>query len=342
MLSRLTGYGQPMQSDQLRRREFITLLGGAAATWPLTAPAQQPMMPVIGYISSRSPQAEQSELSAFRQGLNETGYVEGRNAAIEYRFASGRLDRLPALAADLMRRRVAVIAAAGNVAARASKESTAEIPIVFHTADDPIAIGLVTSLSRPGGNVTGVTAMAGALPTKRLELLHELLPMATTVGLLVNPANANAEPDSGALQAAAGALGLQAYVLNAASDDDIETVFANLSRKQITALVVNSDAFLTSRRKVIVGLAARYKIPAIYSFREHAADGGLISYGTFRSEGYRQMGVYVGRILKGAKTTDLPVIQPTRFELVINLKTAKALGIDIPPTLLAIADEVIE
>jgi putative tryptophan/tyrosine transport system substrate-binding protein len=326
----------------MQRREFITLLGGAAAGWPLAARAQQPAMPVVGFLSGLASTSSRQELTAFRQGLSEAGFVDGKNVALEYRWAEGDYAQLPALAADLISHHVAVIATAGNVATRAANKVTATIPIVFHTGDDPIAVGLVLSLNKPSGNVTGVSAMAGELPAKRMELLHELVPAATVVGVILNPSNANAKHDEATLKTAAGAIGLQLHILTARDANSLNAAFATVVQKQIGALIINTDASLLSRRDQIVALAARHKIPTMYSYREWASGGGLISYGAIRTDTYRQAGIYVGKILKGEQPKDLPVLQPTKFELVINLKTAKALGLTVPPSLLTRADEVIE
>jgi putative ABC transport system substrate-binding protein len=323
----------------MRRREFITLLGGAAA-WPLTARAQQPTLPVIGFLHSGSASPAHA---AFHGSLNETGYVDGRSVRIDYRYAGGDYDRLPALAADLVRRQVAVLAASGGVhTALAAKAATATIPIVFANGSDPVKFGLVASLNRPGGNVTGVSFFTAQLEGKRLGLLRELVPQATAIAALVNPANANADNQSKELKEAARTLGLQLHVLNAGSEREIETAFATLAQIRAGALAVASDPFLFARRQQLIVLAARHAVPAIYEWREFAEAGGLVSYGTSLTEAYRQAGSYAGRILKGEKPSDLPVVQTTKFEFVLNLTVAKVLGLDVPPGLSARADEVIE
>ena len=327
----------------MRRREFITLLGGAAATWPLTVRAQQPTMPVIGFLSGRLQDESARDAAAFREGLNEMGYVEGRNLAIEYRWAESRNERLSELAADLVRRHVAVIAAVGgNNSAFAAKAATSTIPIVFTSAADPVAVGLVASLNRPGGNVTGVSWFAGELGPKLLGLLHELMPNVTAAALLVNPNN----PESGGqpehAQDAARVLGWQLHVISASSESEIDAAFATAMLQRAGAVIVSADPLFLSRRTQIVAQAAHYAIPTAHFDRAFVAAGGLISYGNSVSDAYRRAGVQTGRILKGARPNDLPVDRATTFELVINLKTAKALGLDVPPTLLARADEVIE
>jgi putative tryptophan/tyrosine transport system substrate-binding protein len=326
----------------MRRRDFIAGLGGAVA-WPFAVRAQQRAMPVIGFLDAGSADAAAHYAAAFRKGLSETGYVVGKDVAIEYRWAEGRFDRLPALVADLVRRQVAVIVAGGGApAALAAKAATTTIPIVFLIGDDPVNFGLVPSLNRPGGNITGESAQNVELGPKRLELLHEVVPAATTLALLVNPTNPNAETLSRDLHAAARTLGLQLQVLHASTEREIDTVFATLPQLQAGGLTIGHDAFFNSQNERLAALALGHAMPTIYQFREFAAAGGLISYGTDLADTYHQGGVYAGRILKGEKPGDLPVLQPTKFKLVINLKTAKALGLTIPETLLATADEVIQ
>jgi len=325
----------------VKRRDFITLVGGATAAWPLAARAQQAAMPMIGFLSGVSPGPFAQRLAAFRQGLNETGFIEGRNVAIEDRWAEGQYDRLPALATDLVGRRVVVIVAYTNAAALAAKAATTTIPIVFLVGDDPVRLGLVASLARPGENITGVSWLGADLEAKQLSLLHELVPNAAVIALLVD-LNALPAARVSQVEAAARALGLQLVVLNARIPSDIDMAFASLVRERAGALVVGGGAFLLSRRDQIIALAARHAIPAIYGFREYSADGGLISYGNHIPDSFRRAGVYTGRILKGDKPADLPVEQPTKFELVINLKTAKALGLAVPSSMQWLADEVIE
>jgi putative tryptophan/tyrosine transport system substrate-binding protein len=327
----------------MNRRAFITRLGSAAAAWPLAARAQQGAMPVIGFMRADTPESSVTQLAAFRQGLSETGYVEKQNITIEYRWAGqGHYDQLPALVADLVRRKVSVIAATTTQAALAAKASTTSIPIVFETGLDPIKLGLVASLNRPGGNITGVTQLSSELLSKRLGLLHDLLPAVATIGFLVDPTYPGTESQARDVQEATRTLGLQMHVLNAGTEVEINTAFADFAKLRVGALVVGAGTLFPARAQQFATLAAHHALPTFYQYREYVAAGGLISYGASLSDSYRQTGVYTGRILKGEKPADLPVLQPTKFELVINLKTAKALGLTIPPGVLAIADEVIE
>jgi putative tryptophan/tyrosine transport system substrate-binding protein len=327
----------------VKRREFITLLGSAAATWPLAARAQQPAMPVIGYLSSFPADINPKFTQAFGQGLNDAGFFEGRNVTIEYRWdEEGRYDRLPTMAADLVGRRVAVLFASPIPAALAAKAATATIPIVFAIGSDPVETGLVVSLNRPGGNVTGATFLSVELGAKRLELLRDLLPKIASIGLLVNPNNPNAAVQTKEMQVATTALGLQLNIVSAGSQSDFDNAFETLVGQRTDALVLSADPFFFSHRDQLVALAMRSPVPAIYYAREFALAGGLFSYASSFGDSFRQAATYVGRILKGEKPADLPVLQPTKFELVINLKTANALGINIPPSLLVRADEVIE
>ena len=333
--------GEEVALFNIRRREFITLLGGAAAAWPLSARAQRAAMPVVGLLDQRSPDALVDRLRGFRQGLRDAGFIEGQNAAIEYRWAENQVDRLPELAADLVRRQVAVIVAPGGLAsALAAKAATATIPIAFVVADDPVRLGRVASLARPGGNLTGINFLGGELTSKRLELPHELVPAATRVAVLVNPANA--ENPEREVEAAARAIGLQIQVLNASTIREINAAFAPFARERPDALFVGLDPFFNSRRIQLVNLASRYAVPAPYPLRDFAEVGGLMSYGANIADAWRQVGSYAGRILKGAKPADLPVVQSSKFELVINSQTATMLGLTVPDKLLARADEVIE
>jgi ABC-type uncharacterized transport system substrate-binding protein len=325
----------------IRRREFITLLGGAAAAWPVAAPAQQSAIQVVGLLNSASADGFGPMVAAFRQGLKETGYIEGQNVTIEYRWAEHQLDRLPALAADLVRRPVAVIAANGP-AVFATKAATTTIPIVFLVPEDPVKLGLVGSLARPGGNLTGINFYLGELTAKRLEFLRELVPGAARVAVLVNPANIAIETTLRDVESAGRAIGLQIQVLNASTTREIERAFETLARERPDALFVGPDAFFTDRRVQLVNLSSRHAMPTAYGARDFAEAGGLMSYGASLKDTYRQVGAYVGRILKGAKPSDLPVVQASKFELVINHPTARMLGLTVLPTLLARADEVIE
>ena len=328
----------------IARREFIAALGGTAVAWPLTTRAQQPAMPVVGFVDGGSPDASAPRAAAFRKGLNETGYVEGQNVTVEYHWLEGQYDRLPVLMADLVRRQVAVIATDGNLsAALAAKAATATIPIVFGVGGDPVRLGLVASLARPGGNATGINFFANEVIAKRLRLLHDLVPKADRVAVLVNPANASvAESTLRAVQEAAPAIGLQTQILNASTIGEIDAAFAALARERPDALFVAPDAFFTSRAVQFATLTARERIPAAYAVRELMAAGGLMFYGTDLADVAHQVGIYTGSILKGAKPADLPVLQSTKFVFAINLQTARALGIEVPQAVLSIADEVIE
>jgi putative ABC transport system substrate-binding protein len=327
----------------MHRREFVALLGGGVIAWPLGARAQQPAIPVIGYLNAGSPEAMAHLVTGFRKGLSETGYIEGRNVAIEYRWADNQYDRFAPLAADLVRRQVAVIAAVGGMAAvLAAKAATATIPIVFSAGGDPIKFGLVPSLNRPGGNVTGVTNLGNALAAKQLQLLAELVPKADAITLLANPKNPNAEADTKDVQTAAGVLGLELNILHASTPSEIDATFATLVQQRAGGLLVAVDAFFNARVNQLAALALRHAVPTICTIREFAAAGGLASYGPNVAEAHRQVGVYTGRVLKGENPGDLPVVQSTKFEFVINLQTAKIIGIEVPAGLLATADEVIE
>ena len=327
----------------MQRRQFITLLGGAAAAWPLAAHAQQPTLPVVGFLNAASAQNYTRQLAAFLKGLGESGYVDGRNVAVEYRWAEGQNDRLPAMAADLVHRQVAVIAATSTPAALAAKAATTTIPIIFELGSDPVQLGLVASLSRPGGNVTGVTNANMGIAPKRLQLLHELLPTARIMALLVNPAEpALAETYTKEVQAAARNFGLELHVLNATSEGDFDVAFSKLTQLRAGGLVIGGGAFFTSRTEQLAALSVRHAVPAIYYNRRFAVAGGLLSYGADSTDAYRLAGIYTGRVLKGDKPADLPVQQATKVELYINLKTAKALGLTIPNTLIGRADEVFE
>jgi len=326
----------------VKRRDFITLLGGAAA-WPLAARAQQPTLPVIGLLGAPSAAPYERYVAAVHQGLKEVGYIEHQNVAMEYRWANSQYDRLPGLAADLVSRRVAVIVPIGGApAVLAAKAATLTIPIVFNLGADPVQLGLVTNLNRPGGNSTGVAMMTLEIETKRLELLHELAPASTPIAILLNPSNAQAQGQEREAQAAAPVIGRKVLILKAGTEHEIERAFATLVRERAAALLVGGDTFFTSQATLFVVLTARHSIPAVYPFRSFVDAGGLISYGSSLLDAYRQTGVYTGRVLKGEKPADMPIVQPTKFELVINLKTARAVGIPIPATLLARADEVIE
>ena len=326
----------------MRRREFISLLGTAAA-WPLAARAQQPLMPLIGFLSSRSPGESSGIVAAFRQGLRETGFIEGQNLSIAFRWEEGHYDKLPALASELVGLPVTLLFAAGGPpSAFAAKGATSTIPVVFSAASDPVEIGLVPSLNRPGGNVTGMGIFSASLGAKRLELMKELMPNAGVIGYLLNPTHQKTEIETKSVLAAARALGSDVRILNAKSESELETVFAGLQGMHVRALVVSGEPFFDSQRERIVGLAARYAVAAIYAWREYVLAGGLMSYGTDLPESYRQAAIYAGRILKGENPANLPVVQPTKFNMAVNAKTAKSLGIEVPPRLLGLADEVIE
>jgi len=324
----------------VKRREFIALLAGAAAAWPLGARAQQPVMALVGLLSSA--QLDDRQIGAIRQGLKDAGYIEGRNVAIKYRSADARFDRLPALAADLVADPVAAIIALAPPAAVAAKAATATIPIIFATGADPVGLGLVSSFNRPGGNATGVTFVVNTLGAKRLELLRELVPSASVIGLLINPGNPTSDSQTSDVQAAARAIGVEPLILNVGSERNIDAAFASAVQQRVNAVIVGADSFFVSRSDQLVGLAARHAMPAVYFLREFADIGGLVSYGPSQTDAYRLAGGYAARILKGEKPADLPVVQSVKFELVVNLKAAKALGLTVPDNLLARADEVIE
>jgi putative ABC transport system substrate-binding protein len=329
-------------ASHIERRKFLATLGGAAAAWPLAARAQQAAIPVVGFLHAGTPSAFASLVIAFREGLDTAGYVEGRSVTVEYRWAENHYERLPALLTDLMGRRVAVIAALGDGPAATAKAGTSAIPVVVMAASDPVEAGLVGSLNRPGGNITGISMFTSDLMAKRIELLTELVPKATTIGLLVNPTGRRAGADTNEAQAAARALGQQIEVLNAGSADEIDAAFITLVQRRMGALVTGTDVLFTTQYEQIAALASRYGVPTIFPWREFVTVGGLASYGITHAEPYRQVGRYVGRILKGEKPGDLPVQQPTKFELVVNIRTAKTLGLEVPPSILARADEVIE
>jgi len=326
----------------MKRREFIGLISGAAAGWPLVARAQQPAMPVVGFLHYASPETYSKVLDAFRQGLREAGYVEGRNVVLEYRWADGHYDRLPALAAELVRQRVTVIAAGGTVTAKIAKQTTTTIPIVFTSGEDPVEAGLVDSISRPKANLTGVTSISPKTAAKRLELTRELLPQSRAVAMIVNPNYPGADAQMAEMEAAGRVMGMQIWRLAAGSEREIDAAFATIHERNVDAFVVGVDGFFITRRQQFAALSSRYAIPGIYPFSDFVRAGGLVSYGANISEDYRQAGIYAGRVLKGANPSDLPVMQPSVFELVINVKTAKAIGLTLPPTLLSRADEVIE
>ena len=327
----------------MKRREFITLLGSAAATWPMVARAQQAAIPVIGFLSSRSPGESASVVAAFRQGLRETGFIEGQNLGIAFRWAEGRYDKLPGLASELVSLPVTLLFAAGGPpSAFAAKGATSTIPVVFSAVSDPVEIGLVPSLNQPGGNLTGMAIISASLGTKRLELMKELMPNAGVIGYLLNPSHQKSEIETKSVVAAAASLAIDVRILNAKSESELETVFAGLQGMRIGALVVSVEPFFDSQRDRIVGLAAKYTVPTIYAWREYVLAGGLMSYGNDLPESYRQAAIYAGRILKGEKPANLPVVQPTKFHMAVNAKTAKSLGIEVPSRLLGLADELIE
>jgi putative ABC transport system substrate-binding protein len=326
----------------MQRREFITLLGGVAATWPLTARAQQPAMPVVGFVLPGTREASESYVTPFRKGLAEAGYVEGRNVAIDYRYADANYDRLPALMADLVRRQVNVIFAVGAVGAVAAKTATTTVPIVFYMGEDPVSLGIIPNLSRPGGNLTGVATLSSAVMAKRIELLREIAPQADVFATLINPKNPYAANSAKEAQDAARTLGKDIYVVHASSESEIDQAFATLAQRKVGALLIAADGLFIFRAAQIAALATRHAIPASHERRAFPDAGGLMSYGASQAEGMRLAGVFAGRVLKGEKAADMPVMQPTKFELVINLKTAKAFGLTVPPTLLTTADEVIE
>jgi putative ABC transport system substrate-binding protein len=326
----------------MKRRELIVFLGGAAVGWPLAVCAQHSTMPVVGFLHYASPHTLTHLADAFRRGLQETGYIEGQNVAIEYRWAEGQYDRLPALAADLVHRGVGVITAGGSVAAQAAKNATTTIPVVFTSGADPIATGLVASLSRPGGNVSGMSLLATEMATKRLELIRDLLPRARAIAMITNPAYPGSRSEMAEVEAAGRSIGMQTHKVTASSPSDLDSAFATISQLSVDAFTVGADGFFITRREQFAALAAHYAVPGIYPFPDFPASGGLLSYGLDLEDAYRQAGVYTGRILKGANPADLPVMQPTKFQLVINLKTAKALGLAVPQSILVRADEVIE
>jgi putative ABC transport system substrate-binding protein len=327
----------------LRRRDFIAALSCGAIGWPLAARAQQPAMPVIGFLSSGSPKAYASRVAGFRKGLNESGYIDGQDVAIEFRWAQGQYDRLPLFAAELVQQKVAVIVTSGgDVAALSAKAATSSIPILTVSGSDPVKSGLIASFNRPGGNITGASFVATELETKRLEILKDVVPTAAVIGILMNPANPAAESRSQDLQTAARTLKRNIHIVSASSESDLETAFATLIQQQAGALLVSTDSLFTGQRDRLVSLAARHALPTIYAWREFVEAGGLVSYGPIINEVYRQVGLYTGRILKGEKPADLPFVRPVKFELVINLKTANALGLTVPRLILALADEVIE